>query len=95
MAALPKKVLSCIATYDTTPALCLAHCKVAVYFFSFCLFSRGGKSSGISVLPLEVLQSQLSSAQNRLKYKLQQHEGRGRASRPFATALAAAVDNNT
>ncbi len=33
MAALPKKVLSCIATYDTTPALCLAHCKVAVYIF--------------------------------------------------------------
>lgn len=29
MAALPKKVRSCIATYDTNTALCLAHCKVA------------------------------------------------------------------
>lgn len=27
-----KKVRSCIATYDTTTALCLAHCKVAVFF---------------------------------------------------------------
>ena len=33
MAALPKKVLSCIVTYDTTTALCLTHCKVAVYIF--------------------------------------------------------------
>lgn len=33
MAALPKTIRACIATHDTTTALCPAHCKVAAFIF--------------------------------------------------------------
>ena len=57
MAALSQAVEPCIATYDTTTALCLAHCQVTFFF----LFSKNWEreSGGNSILPLEVPQMRL------------------------------------
>ena len=89
MAALSRAVEPCIATYDTTTALCLAHCQVTFIFIFFKNWER--KSGGNSILPLEVPQMRLSSAKTLSKNKLQQYEGGGKAPRRLAFAAATAL----
>ena len=88
MAALSKAAEPYIATYDTTTALCLAHCQVTFFIFSQKL---GTEEWGDSILPLEVPQMRLSSAKTLSKNKLQQYEGGGKAPRRLAFAEATAL----
>ena len=77
MAALPKMVRACIATYDTT-LLCALHIAKSLYY-SFCFLKSGSKKSrGDSILHLDVPRVRLSSAKTFSKTKIQQAEGGGK-----------------
>ena len=88
MAAFSKAAEPCITTYDTTTALCLAHCQVTFFFLPK---NWERKSGGNSILPLEVPQMRLSSGKTLSQNKLQQYEGGGKAPRRLAFAEATAL----
>ena len=89
MAALSQAVEPCIATYDTTTALCLAHCQVTFFFF----FPKtgNGRVGEIRFYLSRCRKCGFSSAKTLSKNKLQQYEGGGKAPRRLAFAEATAL----
>ena len=72
---------------------CASHIAKSNFFLLFFYYKNWGRKSGggVLILPLEVPQMRLSSAEPLSKNKLQQYEGGGKAPRRLAFAEATAL----